>query len=96
MAHYVILSSYTDQGARNAKETTRRAAALKAMAAKKGAEVREIFWTLGHYDHVVLMEAPDDETAETVVLSLGTLGNVRTQTLRAFSAEEMDKIIGRA
>jgi uncharacterized protein with GYD domain len=87
--------NFTDQGVRNVKETTRRAEALKAVAQNMGVTVKEIYWTLGHYDLVAIIEGPDEETATALGLSLGSLGNVRTETLRGFSAEEMNRIIAK-
>jgi uncharacterized protein with GYD domain len=93
MATFVMLVSFTDQGVRNIKETTKRADSFKQMAEKVGVTVRDIYWTLGQYDAVAIGEAPDDETATAVALSIGSLGNIRTQTLPAFSRNEMDAII---
>ena len=95
MATFIVLGNFTDQGIRNVKETTKRAEAFKAAAKKVGANVKELYWTMGQYDLVTVVEAPDDETATSLLLSAGTLGNIRSQTLRGFSAEEMGKIIGK-
>jgi uncharacterized protein with GYD domain len=95
MATYILLVNFTEQGVRNAKDTARRADAFKEMAKKSGANVKELYWTLGQYDAVTILEAPDDMTATALALSLGKLGNVRTQTLPAFSAAEMKTIIGK-
>ncbi|MGA8157207.1 MAG: GYD domain-containing protein [Rhodoplanes sp.] len=95
MATYVMLMSFTEQGVKSAKESTKRAEAFKQEAKKHGATVTEIFWTLGQYDAVTIVEAPDDVTMTALSLSLGTRGNVRTQTLRAFSETEMKTIIGK-
>lgn len=93
MPAYITLMNFTDQGIRNVKETTKRARAFQEMAEKAGVQVKGIYWTMGRYDVVVITEAPDDETITRGLLGLGSLGNVRTETLRAFSAEEMDRII---
>jgi uncharacterized protein with GYD domain len=93
MATFVMLASFTEQGVRNVKETIKRADAFKQMAEKVGVTVRDIYWTLGSYDIVAIGEAPDDETATALALSIASLGNVRTQTLRAFSRNEMDALI---
>jgi uncharacterized protein with GYD domain len=93
MATFVMLASFTEQGVRNVKETAKRADAFRQMAEKVGVTVRDIYWTLGPYDVVAVGEAPDDETATALSLSLASLGNVRTQTLRAFSRDEIDAII---
>ena len=74
---------------------TKRAEDLRKMAKKLGITVKEIYWTMGSYDIVTIVEAPDEASVTAFGLSLGALGNVRTQTLRAFAAEEMAGIIGR-
>ena len=93
MVTFISLLGWTDQGIRTVKQTTARAEAFKAMAQKVGVTVKDIYWTVGPYDLVIVMEAPDEETLSSVLLSVGALGNVRTQTLRGFSAEEMNRII---
>jgi uncharacterized protein with GYD domain len=95
MATYIALSSFTDQGIKNAKDSIKRADAVKAAAKKFGAKMTQIYWTLGSYDVVAIIEAADDESATAFALSIGMAGNVRTQTLRAFSAEEMKGILGK-
>lgn len=95
MATYIVLGQFTDQGIRNVKETTRRAEALKTMAKKVGATVKEVYWTLGQYDVATIVEAPDDASVNALLLSVGALGNIRTHTLRAFSADEMGQILAR-
>jgi len=93
MATFISLFSYTDQGIRNVKESPKRADAFKAMAKKLGVTVKEIYWTLGHYDLVVVLDG-DDEAVTSALLKVGSLGNVRSETLRAFSAAEMGQIFG--
>lgn len=95
MATFVSLIGFTDQGIRAVKQSPDRAQAFKATAQRAGVTVKDIYWTLGEYDAVIILEAPDDETATAALLSLGALGNVRSQTLRAFSAEEMGRILAR-
>jgi uncharacterized protein with GYD domain len=95
MATYIVLGNFTDQGIRSVKETAKRAEAFKEMARKAGVKVKEVYWTLGQYDLATIVEAPDDETATALGLSACSLGNIRTQTLRAFSAEEMGQIIAK-
>jgi uncharacterized protein with GYD domain len=95
MATFVVLATFSDQGIKNVKETIGRADAFKAMATKSGATVKEIFWTLGSRDVVAICEAPDDETATALSLSVASRGNVRSETLRAFSFDEMKKILGK-
>ena len=95
MPTYIVLGQFTDQGIRAVKETTKRADALESMARKVGATVKEVYWTMGQYDIATIVEAPDDATVNALLLSVGALGNVRTQTLRAFSANEMGRIVSR-
>ena len=95
MVAYVMLANFTDQGIRNAKESPKRAEAFKDLAKTFGVTVRDILWTQGRYDVVTIVEAPDQSSAMSLSLSLGALGNVRTETLRAFSAAEMTKIVGK-
>ena len=93
MATYVQLVSWTDQGIRNVKDTTERAEAFRETARKLGATVKEVYWTLGQYDVVTIVEAPDAASMTALGLSIGKLGNVRTQTLPAVSSAEMDAIL---
>ncbi|MDA9399431.1 GYD domain-containing protein [Bradyrhizobium sp. CCBAU 45389] len=95
MVTYVVLSNFTDQGVRNVKDSPKRADAFKEMAKTFGVTVKEIVWTQGRYDVVTVLEAPDEAAAMSLSLSLGALGNVRTETLRAFSAADMTKIVGK-
>src|ERR1700746_2821313 len=94
MVTYVVLAKFTDQGIRNAKESPKRAEAFKQLAKTLGVTVTDIFWTQGRYDIVTIVEASDESSATSLNLSLGALGNVRTESLRAFSAAEMTKIVG--
>ena len=93
MATFISLVSFTDQGIRNTKESPKRAEAVKALAKKMGVTIKEVYWTLGHYDLVVVMEG-DDEAVTSTLLKIGSLGNVRSETLRAFSAAEVARIVG--
>lgn len=95
MALYIVLASFTEQGIRNVKDTPKRADAFKSMAKKAGATVKDMFWTLGQYDVVAIVEAPDELSMTALGLSTGALGNVRTQTLRAFTAADMTTILGK-
>ena len=94
MAKYVLLLQFTEQGIRNAKDTTKRAAAFREKTAGKfGVKVSEVLWTLGQYDLVILAEAPNDEAMAACAVSLARLGNVKVQTLRAFQASEVDGLL---
>jgi len=95
MVTYVVLGNFTDQGVRNVKDSPKRAEAFKEMAKTFGVTVKEIVWTQGRYDVVIVLEAPDEAAAMSLSLSLSALGNVRTETLRAFSAADMTKIVGK-
>jgi uncharacterized protein with GYD domain len=95
MATYIVLGRFTDQGIRSVKDTTKRAEAFKALAKKVGASVKELYWTLGKFDVMTVVDAPDDATLTALLLSAAALGNLRTQSLRAFSADEMGKIVGK-
>jgi uncharacterized protein with GYD domain len=95
MAMYIVLANFTDQGVKNVKDTTKRADAFKELAKSKGASVKDIYWTLGRYDIVATVEAPDDTVITALGLTLAQAGNIRTQTLRAFSAADMGAILGK-
>jgi uncharacterized protein with GYD domain len=95
MARYVGLIQFTDQGIRNIKDTVKRGDAAAADAEKMGMKIIQEFWTLGAYDVVLLVDAPDDETMTAFMLKVGSLGNVKTQTMRAFGKEEMEKILAK-
>ena len=94
MALYVSLANWTDQGIRAVKDSPDRLAAFRSLAEKNGVAVRGIWYTVGGYDMVVVVEGPDEAVTATL-LKLGSLGNVRSQTMRAYTAEEAKGIIGR-
>ncbi|WP_454767099.1 GYD domain-containing protein [Cupriavidus campinensis] len=95
MTRYIVLASFTDQGIRAVKDTTKRAAAVRELGAQLGVQVKDVFWTLGKYDVVLTLEAQDDAAVTAFGLSVGAAGNVHTQTLRAFNADEMQDIISK-
>lgn len=95
MATYVALVNFTDQGVRHIRQTTERARALVNAARHLGVEIKDLYWTLGQFDAVFTAEAPDDETMAAFAASMASLGNIRTQTLRAFSADEMNRILAK-
>ncbi len=95
MAHYVVLANFTDQGIRGVKETTKRAKAFREMAQKMGGKIKDIYWTLGRYDVVLTMEAPSDEIAAAILTKAGSLGNLKSETLRAFDEQEIDSILAK-
>jgi uncharacterized protein with GYD domain len=93
MATFITTIKFTEQGIKNIGETTKRAAAVKAAAKKLGVKVSEVYWTLGAFDGLLILEAPDDETVTAWLLNVGAQGNIQTTTARAFTAAEMDKIL---
>lgn len=95
MATYILLANFTQQGITNVVDTVERANVVKATAARLGMMMKEIFWTLGRYDVVAVFDAPDDQTIMALTLSVAALGNIRTQTLSAFSHDEMKDILAK-
>jgi len=93
MATYIILTSFTQKGIENIKESATRLDANKKAFQAMGAELKEFYLTMGRYDMVVVAEGPDDETAAKLSLAIGSAGAVRTETLRAFTEDEYRKII---
>ncbi|HSA82791.1 MAG TPA: GYD domain-containing protein [Geminicoccaceae bacterium] len=93
MAQYIMLANWTDQGIRNVKDSPARLDAAKQLWKKQGAEITAFYMTMGSHDMVVIVEAPNDEAVAKIVLGLGSAGNVRTTTLKAFSEAEYRKII---
>src|SRR5260370_40406121 len=96
MTTYVALINWTDQGIKNFRETTQRAEDFTKLVESAGGQVRELLWTVGEYDIVCVTDFPDEETGVAALLRVGSAGNIRSKTLRAFSAEEMTGIIARA
>jgi uncharacterized protein with GYD domain len=92
---YIVLANFTDQGVKNVKDTTKRADAFKELAKSKGASVKDIYWTLGRFDIVATVEAPDETVITALGLTLARAGNIRTQTMRAFSSADMGAILGK-
>ena len=96
MPTFVVLANWTDQGVKNYRDTVQRAEGFREVVEKAGGRVRELVWTLGPYDIVAMVDAPDDETATAVALHNASLGNIRTTTLRAFDAQQMGEIVARS
>jgi uncharacterized protein with GYD domain len=93
MATYITLANFTDQGIKSVRDSTKRADAVKEAAKKFGATMPQIYWTMGQYDLVAVVEAPDDMSATAFALAIGVAGNIRGQTLRAFNKDEMNGIL---
>jgi uncharacterized protein with GYD domain len=94
MSKYISLVNWTDEGAKHADGTVDRAEAAKKQVADMGGSL-EVYWTMGHYDMVVVSEFADDETAVAFLAKLASLGNVRTQTMRAFDADDVRGIMSK-
>lgn len=95
MPTYVALVNWTDEGIKNYRDTTSRAADFTKLVESSGGRVRELLWTVGDYDLVTVADFPDDETGVAVLLQVGSLGSVRSSTMRAFGADEMNAIIAK-
>ena len=95
MPRYVVLINWTEQGARNVTETTQRAEQVRQMVEQMGGRMDTLYWTQGRYDLVGVIEAPDEETGAAIGLRAGMAGAVRTESLRAYDAEEMGRILAK-
>ena len=95
MAMYVSLIQFTDQGIRNIKDTIKRHEVSMAEAEKMGMKIVHAFWTMGGYDVIVLLDAPDDETMRAFALKTSSWGSVKTHTMRAFRRDEMENILAK-
>jgi uncharacterized protein with GYD domain len=96
MPSYVTLINWTDQGVKGYKDSVDRYESFQRAVSSTGVRFTDIYWTIGPYDLVGIAEAPDDETLTAALLTVGAMGNIRTTTLRAFSADEMRGIIAKA
>ena len=93
MSNYVVLIDWAEQGIKNVKDTVKRAKSFEGAIEKAGGKSLGFYYTIGRYDMVAIVQAPTDEAIASVLLSLGSLGNVRTETLRTFSTDETANII---
>ena len=96
MPTYISLVQFTDKGIQAAKQTTQRVTDWATKVKSMGVNIKDMYWTLGQYDQVCVFEAPNDETAASVLLAADRLGNIRTQTMRAFTSSEMKMILDKA
>ena len=94
MPKYVVLVTWTEQGVTKAPETVERAARVGEAAERLGGRMELLLWTLGHYDLVGVLDMPSDEAFAALSLQVGMTGATRTESLRAFTAEEMTGILG--
>jgi uncharacterized protein with GYD domain len=93
MPTFITTVQFTEQGAKTIRDTFERATTFEAAAKKLGVKVTGLYWTLGSFDGMIILEAPDEATAAAVLLHASSMGNVRTQTVRAFGPAEMQKIL---
>lgn len=94
MPTYIALLNWTQQGISKVGSSAKRLDAGRKAFKKAGLEMKDVYLTMGRYDLVCVIEAPDDETYAKAILSLGSQGNVSTETLRAFSEDQYRKIVG--
>jgi uncharacterized protein with GYD domain len=95
MVTQISLMNFTDQGIRGVKDSAKRASAAAEAAKKFGVTMREIFWTQGAYDIVCILEGPDEQSISAFGLAVAAQGNVRSQSLRAFTKDEMGQILSK-
>ncbi len=93
MSQYILLVNWTEQGISKIKESTDRYSSFKASVENAGGKLIGGYYTFGEYDVVLIIEAPNDEAVMSLMLKVGSYGNVRTKTLKAFTPEEGAKII---
>ncbi len=93
MPVYVQFVTWTEKGAAAARDTLQRTQRAREQAERFGARLREVIWTMGRFDVVAIIEAPDDETASRFALWVGTQGAARTETVRGYTEEEIRKIV---
>lgn len=93
LSHYILLINWTEQGIRKIKESPDRYNSFKASVEKAGGNMIGGYYTFGEYDVVIIIEAPNDQAVMSLMLKVGSAENVRTKTLKAFTAEERMKII---
>jgi uncharacterized protein with GYD domain len=93
LSHYILLINWTHQGISKVKESYDRYSSFRASVEKEGGKLIGGYLTFGEYDYVIIIEAPNDEAVMSLVLKVGSYGNVKTKTLKAFTAEEGREII---
>jgi uncharacterized protein with GYD domain len=95
MPTYIVLGNFTDQGMRNVKDSTKREDAFRKLCEKLGAQVKDVYRTMGRYDVAAVINVSDDVTMSAIAYSLGSAGNIRTETLRAFTRQETDAALAK-
>ena len=96
MARYVVILDWTEKGVASFQESVTRYESSQEQFQQFGVSFQDVYWTLGEHDIVSIVEAPDDESLAAALLQLGSGGNVRTHTMRAFSQDEMRSVIEKA
>ncbi len=94
MSHYIALLRFTQRGAENIKDSPKRAHHFNALAKKSGVKIEAQYWTIGAYDGVLILRADSEKKALQLLTSLAATGNVRAETLRAFTEKEFAEIVG--
>jgi uncharacterized protein with GYD domain len=95
MPTYIVLGNFTDQGIRGVRDSIKREDAFRRQCDKVGAKGKDVYRTMGRYDLAAVVDAPDDVTVSSLLYSTGTLGNIRTETLRAFTREETEEALSK-
>jgi uncharacterized protein with GYD domain len=95
MPTYLVLGNFTDQGIRSVRDSLKREEAFRKLCEKSGAQVRDVYRTMGRYDMAAVLEAPDDIVLSSLMYSIGALGNIRTETLRAFTRQETEQAVAK-
>lgn len=95
MPTYIVLGNFTDQGIRNIKDSTKREDAFRKLCEKMGGQVKDVYRTMGRYDVAAVISVSDDVAMSAIAYSLGSSGNVRTETLRAFTRQETDAALAK-
>jgi uncharacterized protein with GYD domain len=93
MSTYIMLMNYTEQGIRNIKGSPKRADAARFLAKSCGAELKDLYRTMGEYDLIGVVEAEQDDAVARFALALGSIGNVRSTSLKAFTEQEHRAIV---
>ena len=95
MPTYVVLYKFTDQGAKNITTTVERAKETQQENERRGFKLHGLYWTQGRYDLVAIVDAPDEDSMLAGLFSIAEAGNARSETLRAFTAEEVSRALSR-
>lgn len=95
MPTYIVLGNFTDQGIRSVRDSLKREDVFRKQCEKAGARVKDVYRTMGRYDVTAVVDVPDDVTLTSLLYSMGSLGNVRTETLRAFTRQETEEALAK-